>query len=539
MTWISRHLPRAAACLAAGIIALMPAALRAETRVALVIGNGGYASAPLPNARNDAQLVAGALQSAGFAVTTALDADQRELKQAVRDFAARLKAAGPDAAAAFYYAGHGMQINGRNYLIPVNTPLRSAADVEYETVEAQWILDMIGESGAPLSIIMLDACRNNPFPSISRGARGGLARMDAPRGSILSYSTAPGDVALDGRGANSPYSSALANAIRTPGLKIEDAFKQVRRSVLAETDDRQVPWESSSLVGDFYFGGQGDGAPAPVSAPAPATAGAFRDCPDCPDMVALPGGRLSMGTDAGNEAPRTEVAIQPFALARTEITRGAFARFVADTGREPKQSCWIWALVWLPDGARNWRKPGIPQTDAHPVVCVSWSDARAYADWISAKSGKRYRLPSEAEWEYAAGGAGPLPWGRDEARACEWDNLHDAAGFRAYGNFAVARFDCDDGAGGTAPSGSYRANRLGLQDMLGNAWEWTADCWNGGHRGRPSSGAARQGGDCGNRVFKGGNYTNDKSSFRPAYRHPGLRDEGNIYAGFRLARDLN
>lgn len=526
MTRLHRFAFRLILCLAA----LGAPGLHAETRLALVIGNGGYASAPLANARNDATLVAGALQNAGFSVVTELDADQRGLKQAVRDFAARLKAAGPDAAAAFYYAGHGMQINGRNFLIPVNTPLRSAADVEYETVEAQWVLDMIGESGAPLSIIMLDACRNNPFPSISRGTRGGLARMDAPRGSILSYSTAPGDVALDGRGVNSPYSAALAEAIRTPGLKIEDAFKRVRRAVLAETGDRQVPWESSSLVGDFYFAGQGGGA-----APAPAPAS---DCADCPDMVALPGGRVVMGSDAAGETPRTQVAIQPFAMAKTEVTRGAYARFVAETGRAAKPGCWVWAIIWLYDGARDWRDPGIPQTDDHPVVCVSWSDAQAYADWLSAKSGKRHRLPSEAEWEYAAGGDGPLPWGADAARACEWDNLHDAAGRKAYGS-GLSHFDCDDGAAATAPVGRYRANRLGLHDMLGNAWEWTGDCWNGGHDGRPASGAARQDGDCGRRVLKGGNYTNFRESFRPAFRHAGLRDDGNIYGTFRLVRDLN
>jgi formylglycine-generating enzyme required for sulfatase activity len=247
-------------------------------------------------------------------------------------------------------------------------------------------------------------------------------------------------------------------------------------------------------------------------------------------MVALPGGRVTMGGG---------VAIQPFALARTEITRGEFARFVAATGRPMAKGCWYWAVVWLNDAARDWKAPGFAQTDAHPAVCVSWRDAAAYADWLSARSGKRFRLPTEAEWQYASGGDGALPWGANEAQACRFDNLHDASGYKTYGNFAVSHFDCDDGAPATAPVGSYLANRFGLQDMLGNAWEWTADCWNAGHGGRPASGAARQDGDCAVRVQKGGNFTHDKSAFAPAYRHPSARDVGNIYGGFRLARDLN
>ncbi|MFT6775237.1 MAG: putative caspase-like protein, partial [Paracoccaceae bacterium] len=140
--------------------------------LALVIGNCGYQTAPPPNARNDAKLVSAALADVGFDVATVIDADQRALKGVIHDFAQRLKNESQDAAPAFYYAGHGIQINGCNYLIPVNTPLRSASDVEFETVEAQWILDQIGECGAPLSIIMPGACRNNSFPSISRGAAG-------------------------------------------------------------------------------------------------------------------------------------------------------------------------------------------------------------------------------------------------------------------------------------------------------------------------------------------------------------------------------
>ncbi len=216
-------------------------ASRAETRLALVIGNGSYASAPLKNPVNDAALVASALGESGFDVTELIDADREGMKRGVRAFGERLRSAGRDAVAVFYYAGHGIQVEGRNFLVPVGAELDNAADAEFETIEAQWILDTIGESRTALSVIILDACRNNPFRSIARSADRGLARMDAPRGSLLAYSTAPGDVALDGSGANSPYSAALARAMRTPGLKIEEMFKQVRRKVLSETNDRQIP----------------------------------------------------------------------------------------------------------------------------------------------------------------------------------------------------------------------------------------------------------------------------------------------------------
>lgn len=243
----------------------------AGARLALVIGNGDYRFSPLANPPRDAELTAAALRDAGFDVTLLIDADQVKMKQHIRAFAVRLRNAGPDAVGAFYYAGHGVQVEGRNYLIPVAATITAKPDLEYETIEAQWVLDMIGDSGARMSIIILDACRNNPFRSFTRSATRGLARMDAPLGALLSYSTAPGKVAADGDGRNSPFTIALARAIRTPGLKIEDAFKQVRREVLAATGNAQVPWESTSLTTDFYFmppAGSGAAAQRPSAQPA-------------------------------------------------------------------------------------------------------------------------------------------------------------------------------------------------------------------------------------------------------------------------------
>ncbi len=194
----------------AALMALIAFSAAAE-RFALVIGNGGYKTAALANPPNDAALTASAMRDAGFNVTTVVDADQTKMKQVIRAFSERVRSAGPDSVAAFYYAGHGVQVDGKNYLIPVNATISAKPDLEYETIEAQWVLDMVGASGAGLSIIILDACRDNPFRSFTRSNSRGLARMDVPRGALLSYSTAPSDVAADGSGKKQPLHTGFGH----------------------------------------------------------------------------------------------------------------------------------------------------------------------------------------------------------------------------------------------------------------------------------------------------------------------------------------
>jgi Caspase domain/Bacterial SH3 domain len=236
--------------------AVLPAS--AASRIALVIGNADYLYAnALPNPVNDANLLAGVLRSEGFEVTAVLDADQRTMKRAFSDFAARLQMAGPDAVALVYYAGHGVQFRGVNYLIPVDARLDTEAQLDIETLSADTIMQAIAAAGSKLNIVILDACRNSPFRSF-RAVTRGLAAIDAPQGTLVAFSTAPGQAARDGAaGANSPYSAALGEMLRQPGLRIEDVFKRVRQRVSHETNGEQTPWESSSLVGDFYPAGGG------------------------------------------------------------------------------------------------------------------------------------------------------------------------------------------------------------------------------------------------------------------------------------------
>ena len=236
----------------------------AAKRVALVVGNSAYEKiSPLRNPVNDATLVANTLRRLGFDVLEKTDATQQELKSAIRDFGRRLRTAGSDAVGLFYFAGHGVQSGEHNYLIPLGAPIEEEADLEFEAVPARWVLGRMEAAGNALNLVILDACRNNPYKSSFRTGSRGLSRMEAPTGSLIAYSAGPGSVAVDGKGRNSPYALALVDAIEVSGLKVEEVFKKVRNSVLEETGEIQTPWEESSLRGDFYFRGGASAASAP------------------------------------------------------------------------------------------------------------------------------------------------------------------------------------------------------------------------------------------------------------------------------------
>jgi len=247
-------------------------------RVALVIGNNAYESSPLTNSVNDARAMAAVLREAGFAVLLHLDVDQRQFNAALREFGERLKLGG--GTGLFYYAGHGMQIKGRNFLVPVRSQIAHEDEVAYASIDAQAVLDKMESAGNGSNIVILDACRNNPFARSFRNSQQGLAQMDAPVGTLVAYATAPGSVAIDNLQGlrNGLYTTHLLEAIRQRGLKVEEVFKQVRNAVLRASSNKQIPWEASALVGDFYFHPPREGgaatalAPSPSSSPSPAGA---------------------------------------------------------------------------------------------------------------------------------------------------------------------------------------------------------------------------------------------------------------------------
>jgi TPR repeat protein len=253
-------------------LALTPALAK---RVALVVGNGHYQNTTvLTNPTNDAKLMEKALRDAGFEVTLVLDADQNHLKRAMLEFGRTLRK-GVDASM-FYYAGHGLQVGGENYLVPIDAVLESEDEVTLQTIPVNAFLQTMESAKSPVNIVVLDACRNNPFTRGFRGSGGGLAPVNAPRGSYIAYATAPGSVAADGEGGNSPYTVALAGMLVTPGLRLEDVFKKTREKVLASTDEKQVPWETSSITGDFFFKDSDAtivAAPSVIAAPAINNAG--------------------------------------------------------------------------------------------------------------------------------------------------------------------------------------------------------------------------------------------------------------------------
>ncbi len=224
-----------------------------ERRTALVIGNARYKNTPLKNPQNDAREMAATLKSQGFSVTLKLDANQEEMEEAISDFGRKLVEGG---VGLFYYAGHGVQVDGKNYLIPIGATIKRQKDVRYKAVNANQILDEMGYARNGLNIVIFDACRDNPLPRSFRSGKRGLARIEGPKGTLIAFATSPGSVAADGAGQNGTYTKYLLQHMKVQGLPVEQVFKRVLKDVNKETNGEQTPWVSSSFMGDFYFAGK-------------------------------------------------------------------------------------------------------------------------------------------------------------------------------------------------------------------------------------------------------------------------------------------
>ena len=562
---------------------------QAETRLALVIGNAAYSGGlpPLRSPAKDAGLMARTLGGLGFQVQSVVNGNQRAIRVALRAFSEKIDKAGRDTVALLYYSGHGASVDGENYIIPTGADLRYREDIPIEAVSANRALQLIQAARPRMTVVILDACRDNPLPAKTKSLTKGLVVMSQARasGTLIGYATAPGEVAFDGGGDYSPYTKALAETMTTKGLAVEAMFRQVRNKVYAATNQKQTPWENSALIGDsFYFAGKGNGTVA-VTPPAPQPAisdarlawqsiqnstnpgelGAFiltfpnspfagiarakrqslldarnqqqaavvvppkpapqpnavqpavglypgktfKDCADCPEMVIVPAGRFKMGSNDGasDEKPVHEVTIgRAFAVGKYEVTQ---AQWRAVMGSDPSKF----------------------KGDNLPVEQVSWDDAQDFLRKLSAKTGKQYRLLSEAEWEYAAraGTTTKYAWGNGAS--------HDHANYgkdECCGGLASGRDRWED----TSPAGSFQGNAFGLHDMHGNVWEWVEDCWNKTYDDGPHTEAARTTGNCTRRVLRGGSWINMPWYLRAADRlWSGATGRSDV-VGFRIARTL-
>ncbi|MES2149163.1 MAG: SUMF1/EgtB/PvdO family nonheme iron enzyme [Pseudomonadota bacterium] len=538
-------------------------------RLALLVGNDAYRKVPaLSNAGNDARLLGGVLKQAGFDVTVLTDLDRDHFWTAIDTFKGRINKGDE---VVFFFAGHGVQIGANQLLLPVDIIAKNDRQVERDGVSLVDVQDALRD--ARFAMLVIDACRDNPFPKQGTRAIGntrGLSPPEPATGQVIVMSAGRNQTALDsvpgGTSNNGLFSWELAQVMLEPGLEVRNVLERVKERVddkARRQSHEQRPSLVNDLRGNFYFFAAG-AAPVVASAaeapgkgklpavkppvsevPLPKAGTMFKDCPDCPGMVVLPAGATSVGSNDGeaNEKPVHTVKIgAPFALGAQAVTRGQYAQFVQESGFKGDASCVVWeGNAWIKKEERSWRNPGFVQDDRHPAVCVSWDDAQAYLKWISAKTGKAYRLPSEAEAEYAtrAGGTGTRYWGESVVLQCGFANGFDASAKAQVAGAALWEADnCNDRYAYTAPGGSFKPNAFGLYDTLGNVWQWTADCWSDNYAGAPADGSAAPGHNCAKRVVRGGSWYYYPRGLRAASRYWFTPDNRISISGLRVARSL-
>lgn len=509
------------------ICALTTGTASAERRVALVIGNSDYAHASsLPNPKHDATDMSRALEGLGFDVLTALDLNAKGFLDTYDAFEAKLQDAD---VALFYYAGHGMQFRSENYLVAVDAKLENEFALRREAFSLTSFVELM-ERHATVNLAFVDACRDNPlasrlFRSLSRTRSGGATRGLSPMPqrdaeTLVVYATAPNDVAADGTGKNSPFTQAMLNNMTTERLEVEVMLKRVTREVLVETDGKQKPERVSGLATEFYFAGNApdvtsgtkeqhlvlQNLAAEIVTPDHSSVAKRLGAAMLPETVALSGGVFRMGCRGGDtcradELPVHQVELKPFDMSRYETT---FAQ---------------WDLCVADGGCRKVRDDEGWGRGQRPVINVSWVDANNYTRWLSEKTGQTWRLPTEAEWEYAA-------------RAGAETAFATGAKLKP-GDANVGRQH-----EGTRPVGQYTPNAFGLHDMHGNVWEWVADAYRrDAYRQRDLEDATVDTSATTVRVNRGGGWHYDATYARAAMRARQKSDATRSNLGFRVVRE--
>ncbi len=504
-------------------------------RVALLIGNANYpdASTPLSTTIKDARTLADEFRRNEFETEIKENLGKEDMQRAIDAFTGKIR---NGATALFYFSGFGIQVARQTYLIPINAQIWSEADARRDGISLDAVVAEMQRKGARVKIVIVDAAHRNPFERRFRPSASGLAAIDAPDGTLAIYSAAPGKVLNDSTGENSLFVGELLKELRVPNLTAEQVFNHTRMGVSRASSNEQVPWVASSLVEDFSFGQARQSSPAPAPQPAPnsnpapapapqsnstpktpttsappspstgyKTGDTFRDCPECGEVVVVGAGSFQMGSSAEFEGPAHRVTVaKAFAIGRREVTFDEWDACVTAGGCKHR-----------PDD-RGWGRGD------RPVTNVSWLDAKAFVAWMSQKTGKTYRLPSEAEWEFAARGGTDTAywWGRDVG-----------------GGNANCR-DCGNATMKTVPVGSLKPNQYGLYDTSGNAAEWVEDCWNNSYRSAPTNGSAWTTGQCQLRVLRGGAFDSLGRSLRSSARFRYDNDVRFVANGFRVLREL-
>jgi formylglycine-generating enzyme required for sulfatase activity len=590
----------------------------ADKRVALVVGNANYRHVlPLQNPINDARLLADALRAVGFTVIggeAQLDLDKQAFEKVVQEFGAKLQGAD---VALFYYAGHGLQMRGVNYLVPIDANPSREADVGIQTLDANLILNQMEGTGTKLNIVILDACRNDPFSgralAMARGrdnepvkmrdiGGGGLAEMQAPRGTLISFATQPGNVASDGAGGgDSPYAKALAEIIRIPGLGIFDAFNQVGLKVMHATGEKQQPWMSHSPIdGAFYFVPPTGGAPPPVNVSQSAEEIAWDSIKDTADAESLRRfiAKYPQGARTGEARSRIAALEQEVMTKRLQSDKTKSAAPVPvivgqlsperERGLKPpehfKECENCPEMVVVPGGGFVMGSPGNESSrtaDEGPQQQITFAHAFAvglsavtFAEWNEcvAEGGCNAYRPGDYGW---GGGKRPVinvSW-NDAQAYVKWLSQKTGAPYRLLSE--AEREYATRGCASTCPStpfwfgaeisperanydwrysyvGSAKAqpprrtvatdiaepNPFGLFQVHGNVREWVEDCWNASLSGEPQDGTARKTGDCTSHVVRGGSWADEPKDLRSAKRSWEMTTERRAEIGFRVARTL-
>lgn len=495
---------------------LEPIAIPGATpgRIALLVTNQDYPKevGPLAATHKDGEILCTALVALGFSVHHVKDLDAAALDHEIRAHGSRLLEAGKDAVGFFYFAGHGAAPDtyGDNYLIPARTAIEHASELVVKGYKLGGIIDQLAalakQKGAKANFVVIDACRNIYIKRTTRGALG-FNRVDEQSGLFVAFSTGPGSTAID---ANH-FSSALARELQVANRPAYLAFREVRRSVLLATTNRQFPWFHDGLLDSFFFKGDGS-KPAYETQKGPQPlvrdgVPVLRDCGACPEMRVITMPPAPPGVIAARAASPAGAA---FAIGFDEVTFDDWQMCVEAggcNGLNPDHAGW----------GRGQR----------PVINVSWQDAQLYLKWLREISGKPYRLPTESEWQFAAqAGLDPLKdlIAKTPTKLCEYVNGGD---FNRYDPLP-----CSDGTlRGTALVNSKLPNALGLRHMLGNVWEWMDGCW-----AKERAGPAEAAGCL--RVVRGGSWKSGLATLTPTSRRPVAADHRSYTVGFRVARSI-